>query len=61
MNNIINIAIGNIKNSDKKGKKISIIIAKAWAENEQVAIFAIHRKKPIIKAKNPPTPSLLKL
>jgi hypothetical protein len=35
--------------------------AKVCAENEHVAIFAIHRKKPIIKAKNPPIPSFPKL
>jgi hypothetical protein len=42
--------------------KTSLITkANVCAENEHVAIFAIHKKKPIIKAKNPPIPSLLKL
>ena len=35
--------------------------ANICAENAHVATFAIHKKKPIIKAKNPPRPSLLKL
>lgn len=43
------------------GKKLSITTTKAWAEKENVAIFAIHRKKPIIKARKPPSASLLKL
>ncbi len=43
------------------GKNASTTTVRAWAENENVAILAIHRKKPIIKAKNPPKASLLKL
>jgi hypothetical protein len=35
--------------------------ANVCAENEHVAIFAIHKKNPIMKAKNPPIPSLPKL
>ena len=35
--------------------------ANICAENAHVAIFAIHKKKPIIKAKKPPIPSLPKL
>ena len=45
----------------KKGKKISIIvIANARAEKVHVAIFATQRKNPVMKAENPPMPSLLK-
>ena len=35
--------------------------ANICAENAHVAILAIHKKKPIRKARNPPRPSLLKL
>ena len=54
------IATGMI-NGSKNGKKIMIIIVNTWAEKEHVAIFAIKRKTPIIKAEKPPMPSLLKL
>ena len=36
-------------------------IAKVWAEKAHIATFAIHKKKPIIKAKKPPIPSFPKL
>ena len=40
---------------------MTITKANAWAENEHIAIFAIHKKKPIMNAENPPIASLLKL
>lgn len=56
------IAIGINKLRIKvPGKKASITTVNACAENENDAILAIHKKKPIINAKNPPNASLLKL
>jgi len=42
-------------------KTWSITKAKVCAENEQAAILAIQKKNPIINAKKPPKPSLVKL
>ena len=67
---ILVISIGNILTRISMGKENEIpnftntsltTKAKVWAEKEQAAILAIHRKKPIMKAKKPPNPSLLKL
>jgi hypothetical protein len=45
----------------RKGKKISrIVIANARAEKVHVAMFATHRKNPVMNAENPPMPSLLR-
>ena len=60
-NMLIRIIMGEV-NEILNFLKISLITkAKVWAEKEQAAILAIHKKKPIIKARNPPNPSLLKL
>ena len=60
INKTAEIAISRAYDANS-GKMRIIIIVRAWAEKEQVAMLAIHRKKPIIKAENPPIPSLLKL
>ena len=43
----INIMVIGINKylANGKGKKASITTEKAWAENENVAMFAIHKKK----------------
>ena len=65
MKRITTIAIDTIIKGftfNPKRLKISPKTAeKVRAENELAEIFASQRKKPIIYAKNPPNPSLLKL